>query len=167
MIDENKLLEWLNAKAKERDTAIEYCKARGGVGFGILALEQSRAKAIYCEVIGHIQSQRAELASAHARIDKARKANAKPIEQDFVFPLTLEGEREWNEQAEQLRQLQNEFPGLGEHGNVRVRFGPSEHNPCRDSRSDVFGPIAERKPVRCCDDDCGEQRTLRLDEQNE
>lgn len=146
MIDEKKLLETLEGKAREADEYAERKDEDEGYYIG-------RASA-FREAARVIEHYRAKLTAAHARND-ARRSNATPICQDFVFPLTMEEEQRWNEQAELLRKIQD-----GETEGIPVTITWEQQTPKPES------PFENRKPVRCCDDDCGEQRTLRFNEQN-
>lgn len=126
MIDEKKLLEWLNDKIDECQT---YASPR------YFGRHES-----FVEVRKFIEAQRAELTNAHARIDKARKANAKPIMEDFVIPMTVDGEP----------QLIAEVKNYTEP--------PKDQSYAWDA-VDYAAKQAQRKPVRCCDDEPFEWNT--------
>jgi hypothetical protein len=97
MIDHNELRLWLQGQ-------INKCREKDYNHW-----QNAKAEA-FGQVIAHIDRERAKLQQAHERIDRARKSNAKPVEETFVFPLTAN----------------QEFGG---------KFGPMD-KPCLPCRSD-------------------------------
>jgi hypothetical protein len=122
MIDEKKLLEWI--KAKEGELRSEWEKVL-----------EYRSAAICGELIAYdhirefIESETAKLKTAHARIDRSRKSNAKPVDETFVFPLTVEGNAEWDAQKK-MHEAANEI----KESRVKVKMFPDRS--CLPCRSD-------------------------------
>jgi siderophore synthetase component len=77
MIDHKELRLWLQGQ-------INKCREKDYNHW-----QNAKAEA-FGQVIAHIDRERAKLQQAHERIDRARKSNAKPVEETFVFPLTVE-----------------------------------------------------------------------------
>jgi hypothetical protein len=97
MIDHKELRLWLQGQ-------INKCREKDYNHW-----QNAKAEA-FGQVIAHIDRERAKLQQAHERIDRARKSNAKPVDETFVFPLTVEEEASWNAAIEQVKAMQTNTP---------------------------------------------------------
>jgi seryl-tRNA synthetase len=133
MIDHKELRLWLQGQ-------INKCREKDYNHW-----QNAKAEA-FGQVIAHIDRERAKLQQAHERIDRARKSNAKPVEKTFVFPLTVEGNAEWDAQKK-LHEAANEI----KESRVKVKVSPDRSClPCRsdetDGESDPLGDL-NKMPV--------------------
>jgi hypothetical protein len=84
MIDEKKLIEWLQSEYQKANNVKYQAGEEKDTDF-----DAGRMVSLV-ETLQWINDETAKLKFAHERIDRARKSNAKPVDETFVFPLTVE-----------------------------------------------------------------------------